>query len=121
PPVGASTSTAASQSPAFIHHPPPTDLHPLSLHDALPICIGSSARPTAASRPTLRSGSAPRPSWACRPCPGDAPVRPSPGQGRHRSEEHTSELQSRENLVCRLLLDKKKHRSQRDAVREQLQ
>src|SRR5690606_18420834 len=29
---------------------------------------------------------------------------------RHRSEEHTSELQSRENLVCRLLLEKKKER-----------
>src|SRR5690606_39768572 len=28
---------------------------------------------------------------------------------RFRSEEHTSELQSRENLVCRLLLEKKKH------------
>src|SRR5690606_40497931 len=28
---------------------------------------------------------------------------------RQRSEEHTSELQSRENLVCRLLLEKKKH------------
>src|SRR5690606_41876613 len=28
--------------------------------------------------------------------------------GTHRSEEHTSELQSRENLVCRLLLEKKK-------------
>src|SRR6266511_5414525 len=38
---------------------------------------------------------------------------PGPGVGRHRgerrrSEEHTSELQSRENLVCRLLLEKKK-------------
>src|SRR5690606_39997885 len=30
------------------------------------------------------------------------------GQQKHRSEEHTSELQSRENLVCRLLLEKKK-------------
>src|SRR5690606_41107837 len=29
---------------------------------------------------------------------------------KHRSEEHTSELQSRENLVCRLLLEKKKKR-----------
>src|SRR5690606_41777828 len=29
-------------------------------------------------------------------------------QNQHRSEEHTSELQSRENLVCRLLLEKKK-------------
>src|SRR5690606_6766161 len=34
---------------------------------------------------------------------------------RHwRSEEHTSELQSRENLVCRLLLDKKKKKPDRD-------
>src|SRR5690606_42043852 len=31
--------------------------------------------------------------------------------GRERSEEHTSELQSRENLVCRLLLEKKKYKS----------
>src|SRR5690606_39500065 len=31
------------------------------------------------------------------------------GEGQPRSEEHTSELQSRENLVCRLLLEKKKH------------
>src|SRR5690606_39866469 len=30
-------------------------------------------------------------------------------QGARRSEEHTSELQSRENLVCRLLLEKKKN------------
>src|SRR5690606_42057598 len=30
------------------------------------------------------------------------------GDAQNRSEEHTSELQSRENLVCRLLLDKKK-------------
>src|SRR5690606_39857063 len=31
-------------------------------------------------------------------------------RGRQRSEEHTSELQSRENLVCRLLLEKKKQK-----------
>src|SRR5690606_42136840 len=46
----------------------------------------------------------------------DAPVRPRRGAGAdpgqagsvsRRSEEHTSELQSRENLVCRLLLEKK--------------
>src|SRR5436309_15887461 len=37
---------------------------------------------------------------------GDHFVRAHAGQ---RSEEHTSELQSRENLVCRLLLEKKKH------------
>src|SRR6266536_4026327 len=33
---------------------------------------------------------------------------PRPHRGRHRSEEHTSELQSRVDLVCRLLLEKKK-------------
>src|SRR5258707_12044997 len=32
--------------------------------------------------------------------------------GRRRSEEHTSELQSRQYLVCRLLLEKKKHTAQ---------
>src|SRR5436309_12143216 len=32
---------------------------------------------------------------------------------RRRSEEHTSELQSRENLVCRLLLEKKKKKKQK--------
>src|SRR2546427_8597258 len=31
------------------------------------------------------------------------------GRARHRSEEHTSELQSQSNLVCRLLLEKKKY------------
>src|SRR5260370_32437510 len=36
--------------------------------------------------------------------------RSAPTEGfRHRSEEHTSELQSHLNLVCRLLLEKKKH------------
>src|SRR5690606_41576977 len=35
--------------------------------------------------------------------------RPFGGASYDRSEEHTSELQSRENLVCRLLLEKKKH------------
>src|SRR3712207_7874246 len=35
------------------------------------------------------------------------PAQPHPERGRHRSEEHTSELQSRQYLVCRLLLEKK--------------
>src|SRR5690606_41509610 len=52
-----------------------------------------------------------------KPCRATRGVRPtagrngrrSPGYGKgQRSEEHTSELQSRENLVCRLLLEKKK-------------
>src|SRR5688572_31623271 len=35
-------------------------------------------------------------------------LRGEPDMGHHRSEEHTSELQSQSNLVCRLLLEKKK-------------
>src|SRR2546430_13524566 len=35
-------------------------------------------------------------------------IRPAEIHGQHRSEEHTSELQSQSNLVCRLLLEKKK-------------
>src|SRR2546430_13431217 len=54
--------------------------------------------------PVLTSGSARRPCWpapsdTCRPCA----YRRCPA----RSEEHTSELQSQSNLVCRLLLEKK--------------
>src|SRR2546428_10353405 len=53
------------------------------------------------------------------PAPGASPpassTRPARRRGRwrspRRSEEHTSELQSRSDLVCRLLLEKKKHRT----------
>src|SRR2546430_7707534 len=40
--------------------------------------------------------------------PREACTRPSQRDERNRSEEHTSELQSQSNLVCRLLLEKKK-------------
>src|SRR5690606_41721323 len=97
---------------------PSADSCPRSLHDALPIYrsvargdLGGSTRPCCEGVP-----------------PPPAPVWPR-GDRRHhllalhergnlsrpearpaglRSEEHTSELQSRENLVCRLLLEKKK-------------
>src|SRR5690606_41861089 len=39
------------------------------------------------------------------PTPSDRSTQPNP-RSAHRSEEHTSELQSRENIVCRLLLEK---------------
>src|SRR5207253_4978037 len=45
-------------------------------------------------------------SWRCPFCRGDASARPK-GRNYFRSEEHTSELQSRGHLVCRLLLEKK--------------
>src|SRR5436309_8024861 len=48
----------------------------------------------------------------------DTPERDCPAHDR-RSEEHTSELQSRENLVCRLLLEKKKvHRRPNTEIAE---
>src|SRR6266536_2499038 len=67
-------------------HPAPTALSPLSLHDALPI-----SRVPAAAGPGIAGATAP------------AAARSSVS-ARGRSEEHTSELQSRVDLVCRLLL-----------------
>src|SRR6266508_7013367 len=68
----------------FFNDTATTEIYTLSLHDALPIS----------------------------PPPGPCPIHPTPwatsAPGAARSEEHTSELQSRGHLVCRLLLDKKK-------------
>src|SRR2546430_16401639 len=62
-------------------------------------------RPRGARRPRQRAGLDP----ARRPPRRRPPVRaPLGGRGVPRSEEHTSELQSQSNLVCRLLLGKKK-------------
>src|SRR2546429_2547963 len=55
------------------------------------------ARPTSSGRPIFRHASVPR-----------RPFSTAPKARRARSEEHTSELQSRLHLVCRLLLEKKK-------------
>src|SRR5438067_8671470 len=91
----------------FFTAPATTEIYTLSLHDALPICshrficCALIARSAAAIR--NRSGT--------------------------RSEEHTSELQSRFDLVCRLLLEKKKnfarmppgqHLEEQDPQRRQL-
>src|SRR5690606_41631384 len=87
---------------------PTTPLYPLSLHAALPI---SPPVTPADSRRARCPDSLPAPVHTPPACPGP-PRCPDSGRERndrvHRSEEHTSELQSRENLVCRLLLEKKK-------------
>src|SRR5438270_6480284 len=70
----------------FFNDTATTEIYTLSLHDALPILRSIRPRSTCAGR-LNRCGSAPVQS---------------------RSEEHTSELQSQSNLVCRLLLEKKK-------------
>src|SRR5205814_2960392 len=85
--------------------PAPPDIYTLSLHDALPISLtgptpatGRAASPTASTLKRISS----------RPSPSTAPF--SPTFQSVRSEEHTSELQSLRHLVCRLLLEKKKHK-----------
>src|SRR5207302_8763945 len=77
----------------------PPDIYTLSLHDALPI---SSVRCSWSA-----SGAAASPPSPRRPLPSESPRR----RWRLRSEEHTSEVQSRFDLVCRLLLEKKNSRS----------
>src|SRR5690349_10923545 len=76
-----------------------TEIYTLSLHDALPIYRVPAARDLPRRAPVPRGGT------------GERPGRGSPqgacGCRQLRSEEHTSELQSRRDLVCRLLLEKK--------------
>src|SRR5438874_10593870 len=86
----------------FFNDTATTEIYTLSLHDALPI-----------SRP--------------RRAPSAGPYRWSsstdnPSSSSSRSEEHTSELQSRRDLVCRLLLEKKKWTGMgRDKLRQYLE
>src|SRR5260370_29947801 len=77
----------------FFNDTATTEIYTLSLHDALPIsvdpqCISDDVQPASTS-------------------PAADPVHT---RRCDRSEEHTSELQSHLNLVCRLLLEKKKNR-----------
>src|SRR3712207_8729538 len=97
----------------FFNDTATTEIYTLSLHDALPIWAG---RPPVVHRAgTAPGGRGLRRTSAATACP--AGTRPLPGRSRSacaaasrpcRSEEHTSELQSRQYLVCRLLLEKKK-------------
>src|SRR5699024_12767445 len=91
--------------------------HPLSLHDALPILPRSSrARTSEASVyrgggvVVWPSGVSARVSSVCPSSICGRRLSPPFSSSSLRSEEHTSELQSRFELVCRLLLEKKKIR-----------
>src|SRR3712207_8793727 len=92
-----------------------TEIYTLSLHDALPIYtlyvgaegppdvtlpdLGRELRSSQSIPVTFTFGEA-----------GEVTVDvPVSAEGQNRSEEHTSELQSRQYLVCRLLLEKKKN------------
>src|SRR3712207_7458951 len=90
----------------FFNDTATTEIYTLSLHDALPISARTATSARAVdSENSARNGSSstltltPVPRWrhaSTRACAS-------------RSEEHTSELQSRQYLVCRLLLEKKKY------------
>src|SRR2546430_13234808 len=96
----------------FFNDTATTEIYTLSLHDALPISLHASAQALRSPQPApmhRRVGRRRAPRARRRPparrreaaslvCP----------RGDPRSEEHTSELQSQSNLVCRLLLEKKK-------------
>src|SRR5690606_39763875 len=110
-------SSCAVVGPAFLcffcTDPAPTEIYTLSLHDALPISRpGLPLEPIGPPkwRPAhIHSG--PASYWSSSSRRTSQAVTLKNGFGL-RSEEHTSELQSRENLVCRLLLEKKKkHRT----------
>src|SRR5438034_8192762 len=86
----------------FFNDTATTEIYTLSLHDALPISTGARAR-SASPIATAR---------------GDD-ERDERGVSSERSEEHTSELQSHSDLVCRLLLEKKKKNKDRLQTRKQ--
>src|SRR5207249_8142045 len=92
-----------------------TEFYTLSLHDALPIYVSRSLGPlalgsSAGALNVLRVHAGSRPGHECAPHPILFVAREMADVGKlaRRSEEHTSELQSRFDLVCRLLLEKKK-------------
>src|SRR5690625_5512301 len=82
-------------SPSFSTHAASTEIYTLSLHDALPI-----SRTVRGAWPALRQE-----------VQQVAAALEDQRRDHVRSEEHTSELQSRGHLVCRLLLEKKKKKN----------
>src|SRR5207247_7592905 len=100
-------------------HTPTTAIHPLSLHDALPIYSATSIALTDAVRDRVNQlvKSKVMVVTKAKLCEALAqsgfPCNGLLDDSQARSEEHTSELQSRVDLVCRLLLEKKKKQQER--------
>src|SRR5437016_6944691 len=92
--------------------PAPTHMSPLSLHDALPIFMKFAGFTRTHHRGPARvfdcEEDAMQAIMAAKIVPEDVVVIRYEGPKGGRSEEHTSELQSLTNIVCRLLLEKKK-------------
>src|SRR5438445_13739776 len=94
------TEYTHSMSTSFLHYPLTTDIYTLSLHDALPIYWSNSER-------CFRVGFRKRVGGQIdREAPHER-ILHDQSVRRHEIGEHTSELQSRQYLVCRLLLEKK--------------
>src|SRR5688572_32272449 len=94
----------------FFNDTSTTEIYTLSLHDALPIWWEtslSSSRLRSVRTPNARSMNGSRPVTK-KPATRVQQASRTELDTRRRSEEHTSELQSQSNLVCRLLLEKKK-------------
>src|SRR2546430_12638975 len=91
----------------FFNDTATTEIYTLSLHDALPICPPESFESVTATRAVIPP--APRTPEPIRTSVSGEPSIVRRLSVRGRSEEHTSELQSQSNLVCRLLLEKKKN------------
>src|SRR5690606_42135990 len=108
-------------SPSFFYETAPTAIYTLSLHDALPISLaehracradaGHGQAQVGVGQQRVADQLLQHRVVELRPPLGHGDAGGEGFAGRVvqvRSEEHTSELQSRENLVCRLLLEKKK-------------
>src|SRR5688572_32211600 len=91
----------------FFNDTATTEIYTLSLHDALPIC-----RPMPMPATTAGQNAARRLGGAVGTTRYTASAIRT--MTTSRSEEHTSELQSQSNLVCRLLLEKKKQNNQKN-------
>src|SRR3712207_8935940 len=93
----------------FFNDTATTEIYTLSLHDALPILPGIDVKSNGSYvvlPPSIHPSGA-KYEWNNLSRPKPLPIR-FRQDWRQRSEEHTSELQSRQYLVCRLLLEKKK-------------
>src|SRR5690349_23602650 len=100
----------------IFNDPATTAIYTLSLHDALPIFSSNSSPPTLRlrlktipAREIIAISHVPPPISTIMLPAGSCTGNPTP-MAEARSEEHTSELQSRRELVCRLLLEKKKEK-----------
>src|SRR3712207_7437531 len=89
----------------FFNDTTTTEIYTLSLHDALPICDQPWTRAICSALTPLTRRTSAASAAGVSPEHGNAPGRLD-RDGGGRSEEHTSELQSRQYFVCRLLLEK---------------